>query len=151
MKLHSVYLDEEVFSCAQMCGLDNLSEFVREALSFFISETGEELTKSQIREISKRYALMKRTSLHQQQRITHQSEEEIQMIERVRAKRLSCIIQSVKAEVDRIGRERFKRYLDDPFGDYTSIQDDIISTVSKQSGYAVDLADVIQAFKAVKI
>jgi hypothetical protein len=145
-----VLLDEEVLIAAQLLGLDNLSEYVRDSLSYFISETGEELTKSQIREIAKKYAIMKRSAILQQQRITGRTEEEIREIERIKVKRFASIIESVKAEVDRIGPERFRKYLDDPFGDYTAIQDNIIAAVSQSSGYRVDLADVIQAFKAVR-
>jgi len=148
-KNHCVFLDDDVLTCAQLCGLENLSEFVRDALNAFISETGEELTKSQIREIAKKYALMKRASLQQQQKIVGQTDEEKQKIENFREKRLSCIISSVKVEVDRIGPERFKKYMDDPFEDFSTIQDDIIASVSERSGYSVDLADVIRAFKVV--
>jgi hypothetical protein len=40
--------------------------------------------------------------------------------------------------------------MEDTFGDFSTIQDDIIQVVSKTSGYPVDLADVIAAFRSVK-
>jgi hypothetical protein len=64
--------------------------------------------------------------------------------------RMDLIKQATVTEIERVGRERFKRYLDDPNGDYSAIQDNIVAAVSKSSGYRVDLADVIAAFRGVK-
>ena len=123
---------------AQALGLTNLSDYVRSAISYFISGSDRELTPTEIRELSKKLALEKRAELQKQQKI-----------EDLRAKRLAKIIESVKIESSRVGFDRFKRYLDDPHGDYVAIQDDIIAAVSNSAGFPVDLADVVKAFRQV--
>ncbi|MGA9621833.1 hypothetical protein [Methanoregula sp.] len=148
-KNHTVSLEEEDVQLAQALGLTNLSDYVRNAISYFISGSDRELTPSEIRELSKKLALEKRAELQKQQKITGQSDEEKQKIEDLRAKRLAKIIESVKIESSRVGFDRFKRYLDDPHGDYVAIQDDIIEAVSNSAGFPVDLADVVQAFRQV--
>ena len=148
-KNHTVSLEEEDVQLAQALGLTNLSDYVRSAISYFISGSDRELTPSEIRELSKKLALEKRAELQKQQKITSQSDEEKQKIEDLRAKRLAKIIESVKIESSRVGSDRFKRYLDDPHGDYVAIQDDIIESVSNNAGFPVDLADVVQAFRQV--
>ena len=149
-KLHGVYLDEDTLNLAQTLGLPNLSEFVRDCLSYFVSGCDRELTPSEIRELSKRFAHEKRAALLSQQKLTGQTEEEKQRIEAFRAKRQAAINESVLEELHYHGQDRFQRYLDDPNGDYVRVQDQIIEAVSKASGYPVDLADIITAFKAVR-
>jgi len=145
-----VLLEEEEWDLARMLGLTNLSGYVRDAISYFISASDRELTPSEVRELSKKFALEKRAALQQQQKITGITEEESRKINEAREKRAAHIREAVKLEVDRIGSDRFKRYLEDPFGDFTKIQDDIIAAVGKASGYTVELADVIAAFKEVR-
>jgi hypothetical protein len=144
-----VSLEEEEWDLAKTLGLVNLSEYVRDCISYFISGTDRELTPTEIRELSKKFALEKRAALLKQQKITGQTDEEKQKIEDLRAKRLAKIIESVKIESSRVGFDRFKRYLDDPHGDYVAIQDDIIAAVSNSAGFPVVLADVVQAFRQV--
>jgi hypothetical protein len=86
----------------------------------------------------------------QQRKITTRTDEEIAEIERLRNLRFSRIVESVRVEAERIGPDRFQRYLNDLNGDYINLQDDIIAAVSKASGQQVDLADVIQAYKEVR-
>jgi len=148
-KNHIVSLEEEEWDLAKTLGLVNLSEYVRDCISYFISGTDRELTHSEIRELSKKFALEKRAALLKQQKITGQTDEERQKIEEFKAKRMARIAEAVQTEAYQIGNERFKKYLDDPFGDYSTVQDGIIAAVSKASGYQVDLSDVITAFKTV--
>jgi hypothetical protein len=149
-KSHIVFLEEEDLNLARMLGLTNLSEYVRDCISYFVSGCDRELTPSEIRELSKKIALEKRAAAQKQQKITGQMEEVRAQIEAARQKRLDSISVAVKFEVDRIGSERFAKYMEDTFGDFSTIQDDIIQVVSKTSGYPVDLADVIAAFRSVK-
>jgi hypothetical protein len=149
-KSHIVFLEEEDLNLARMLGLTNLSEYVRDCISYFVSGCDRELTPSEIRELSKKIALEKRVAAQKQQKITGQMEEVRAQIEAARQKRLDSISVAVKFEVDRIGSERFAKYMEDTFGDFSTIQDDIIQVVSKTSGYPVDLADVIAAFRSVK-
>ncbi len=148
----TVYLDqdyEDLKPLLKRRGVTNFSEVCRDLIMFLIGDGETELTKTQIRELTSQFAKMKLAELQKQQKITGATEEEKQKIDAFRAKRMAKIIESVKVESSRIGTDRFKRYLDDPYGDYAIIQDDIIAAVSQASGYQVNLADLIQAFKAV--
>lgn len=149
-KGHMVTLEEEAYSLARDLGLENLSEFVRDAISYFISGTDRELTKSEIRELSKKFAHEKRAALLKQQRISGQTDEEKARVQEYRQKRQDAIDRATRQEVERISPDRFWKYLDDTTGDYIPLQDNIIAAVSASSGHQVDLADVIAAFRRVR-
>ncbi|MDD4137948.1 MAG: hypothetical protein PHT99_08680 [Methanoregula sp.] len=138
-----VLLEEEDFNLARMLGLTNLSEYVRDSISYFISGCDRELTPSEIRELSKKIAIEKRAELQRQQKITGQTDEEKQAIEQARQERMDRVRASVKIEMDRIGMDRFKKYMTDTFGDYQTIQDDCLAAISKDTGFPVELADVL--------
>jgi hypothetical protein len=146
-KRTTLYIDDDVAALAKIIGITNFSETFREMLEFLVSSSDEEMTRSQIRNKLKEYAQMKRADLKSQMKIVEETETEKQ----IRSKRFAVIVESVRKEAARIGFDRFERYLEDPNGDYTTVQDDIVLSVSKDAGREVTLADVIKAFKAVKI
>jgi hypothetical protein len=148
-KNHCVHLEEDIVTLAGLYGMENLSEFVRDALTYFVSENGEELTKSQIREILKRFAIQKRAKLQSQMKISQQTDEERLKIIEIQERRFKILIKSVESEAERIGIERFRKYLADEYGDYSEIQDDIMKSVSEKAGFEVQLSDIIKAFRVM--
>lgn len=144
-----VLLEEEDYDLAKTLGLTNLSEFVRDSISYFISGSDRELTRSEIRELSKKFAHEKRAALMQQQQITGKTEEELAKIAELREQRRQRILSAMQKEMDRHGIQRFKRYMVDENGDYAQIQDDILEAMSKDAGIPVQLCDVLELLKAV--
>lgn len=142
-KLHGAYLEEEEVNLAHLLGLNNLSEFFRDAISYFIAGCDRELTRSEIRELSKKFALEKRAAIERQQKITAKTAEEQAKIAELKESRKKAIFEAVRQEMDRTGMERFERYIKDAHGDYTKIQDDILTSMSKTAGFRVEQADVL--------
>lgn len=142
-KSHIVFLEEEDLNLARMLGLTNLSEYVRNCISYFISGCDRELAPSEIRELSKKIAIEKRAAAQKQQKITGHTEEEKQKVAELRQVRLDKIQISFKKELERIGMDRMKRYMQDVNGDYATVQDDILKAVSQDSGVAVELSDIM--------
>lgn len=150
-KNHVVFLDEDALNLARTLGLENLSEFVRDSISYFISGTDRELTASEIRELAKKFAHEKRAALLKQQKISEQTDEERAKIEAYRQKQRDAIDAAVTVEMNRIGIDRFRKYLDDVTGDYATLQEDIITAVSAASGQStVQLCDVIESFRRIR-
>lgn len=138
-----VLLEEDDITLARQLGLDNLSDYVRDCIAFFISGCDRELTRSEVREISKKIALEKRISAMKQQKITAQTEEERQKIADAQQVRRDKLMQAVKTEMDRVGADRMRRYMKDENGDYHKVQEDILLAISQKTGFPVDLADVL--------
>lgn len=144
-KRTTLYIDDDVAALAKIMGITNLSETFREMLEFLVSTSGEEMTRSQIRAKLKEFADIKRASIRSQTKIVEQTEAE----KKAREKRFNRIIESVRKEFRSIGPDRFGRYMEDIDGDYADIQDDIVESVSKDSGMQVQLSDVIAAYKVL--
>ena len=150
-KNHMVLLDEGDWELAHQLGLENLSEFVRDCLSYFISGTDRELTPSEKREIAKNFAMAKRATFLRQQKITEQTEEEKQKLNAALQARCERIAVSMRKEMDRIGSGRFRKYfLEDEFGDFAVTTRDIITAIEKDAGIPVDHSDVVAILRGVK-
>jgi hypothetical protein len=145
----SVHIPEDLYLLARHLGLRNLNEFVRDALQGFVDGQEDPVADS-VATRARQIAIDLRAKSMQQRKITCRTDEENAEIERLRSVRRARINEAVLVELHRIGADRFEKYLEDPEGDYQSIQDDIITAVGKASGYSVDLADVITAFKEVR-
>jgi hypothetical protein len=150
-KLYPASVEEDDMLLARTLGLTNFSEFVRDCISYFISGTDRELTRSEIRELSKKFAHEKRAALLKQQKITGQTEEDREKVKVYQQKRQDAIDAATKQEIHRITPDRFWKYLDDSTGDYHTIQEDIIRVVSERSGYPVELCDLIAAYRRVTV
>lgn len=149
LKLYPANVDEDTMILARALGLTNFSEFCRDALSYFISNADRELTPSEIRELSKKFAHEKRAAMLKQQQITGKTDEELAKIAELKEQRRQRILTAMKKEMDARGMYRFRRYMIDENGDYAGIQDDILEAMSKDAGIPVQLCDVLELLKAV--
>lgn len=91
---------------------------------------------------------IKKERAAQQELIRFASKEEQDRAASDKARR-AIIATAISGEMERHGRERFRRYIEDPNGDYHRIQDDILQAMSRETGFAVELSDVMEIMRKI--